>query len=208
MLNLINSVYGWQWRGWLALLALAASLALMFVFFPRASARTGSKQNKVVDLQRAYTPEMFAGVLKGWSVPKTDEDRREENRETLKNAVGIMKRENIIKLDLVFPLLYALSFAFSYAVLSGRRQPTALDFVLFLTPFVAGLFDYAENFIHLRLLRGVETVADVERVEAAGGFSPTPVFAASSFAHAKYVLLGVSLLALVVALAQLIRARF
>lgn len=197
MLDLIRTLYGWQWRGWAALLFVAVTLFFMFVLFPRASARTGSKKNRVTDLQKAYTPEMFAGVLKSWSEPGTEEEKREENREALRNAVGVMKRENIITLDFLFPLVYALAFAFSYAALSGRRQPTALDFVLFLTPLVAGLFDYVENLIHLRLLRGIETSADVVRAAEAGAFSPSLVFLASAFAWAKYLMLGVSLAAVV-----------
>ena len=195
-MNFVQSFYGWQWRGWAALVAVAAAFVFMLVLFPRASAKTGSDKNNVVDLQKAYTPEMFAGVLRGWSTAGGKDD-----------AVGIMKRENIIKLDLIFPIVYALAFALSYAALSGRRQPTALDFVLFVTPFVAGLFDLIENSIHLCLLRGVNTADDVEAAVKAGAFRPSLVFAASAFAHAKYLLLLVSLVALAWVVIQRLRAR-
>ena len=196
-MNFVQSFYGWEWRGWAALVAMAVASLFMLVLFSRASAKTGSDKNNVIHLQRAYTPEMFAGVLRSWS---TAAGAKPE-------AVGIMKRENIIKLDLIFPVVYALALALSYAALSGRRQPTALDFVLFLTPFVAGLFDLVENSIHLYLLRGVNTAADVEAAVKAGTFRPSPVFAASAFAHAKYVLLLVSGAALVWGVIQCLRAR-
>ena len=207
-MNFVQSFYGWQWRGWAALVAIAVAFVFMLVLFPRASAKTGSKKNNVVALQKAYTLEMFTGVLRGWSTPKTKEDEREENRETLRSAVGIMKRENILKLDFIFPVAYALALALPYAWLSGRRQPTALDFVLFLTPLVAGLFDIIENSIHLYLLRGVNNAADVEAAIEAGAFRPSLIFAASAFAHAKYVLMLVSFAALAWVAFQWLKARF
>jgi hypothetical protein len=206
--NFIQSFYGWQWRGWAALVAVAVACVFMFVLFPRASAKTGSSKNRVVALQKAYTVEMFTSALRDWSTPKTEEEKREENKEALRNAVGTMKRENIEKLDFIFPVAYALAFALSYAWLSGRRQPTALDFALFLTPFVAALFDFIEDGIHLRLLSGVNTADDVEAAARAGAFNPSLVFAASAFAHAKYVLLTVSLAALGWGVVQWLRARF
>ena len=196
-MNFVQSLYGWQWRGWAALIAIVVAFVFMLVLFPRASAKTGSDVNNVVDLQKAYTLEMFAGVLRGWSTAAGAKE----------DAVGIMKRENIIKLDLIFPVVYALALALSYATLSGRRQPTALDFVLFVTPFVAGLFDLIENSIHLYLLSGVNTAADVEAAVKAGAFRPSLVFAASAFAHAKYVLLLVSLAAVVWGVIQWLKAR-
>ena len=206
-MNFVQSFYGWQGRGWAALVAVAVTLVFMFVLFPWASAKTGSRQNRVVDLQKAYTVEMFTGVLRGWSTPKTKEEDTQENRETLRNAVGIMKRKNIRNFDLAFPVVYALALALSYASLSGRREPTALDFVLFLTPFVAGLFDLVENGIHLYLLSGVNTADDVEAAVKAGKFSPSLVFAASAFAHAKYLLLAVSLVSVVIGFASCLLRR-
>jgi hypothetical protein len=194
-MSFVQTLFGWQYRGWAAVAAVALTLFFVFVLFPRATAKTGSTRNSVVDLQKAYTPEMFVEVLRGWSRSKAE-------------AVGVMKRENIVKLDLIFPVLYALAFALSYAALSGRPQPTPLDFVLFVAPLVAGLFDYIENGLHLYLLRGVDNAEQVEQAARAGAFSPSLVFAASVFAHAKYVLLGVGLVALAGALVQLIRARF
>lgn len=201
----IQDFYGCQWRGWVALVASVAALVFMFVLFPRASAKTGSKKNDVRALQMAYTPEMFVGVLRGWGTPKTEEEARGENRETLRNAVGTMKRKNIRNLDIAFPFVYALALGFAYAWLSGRRQPTALDFVLFLTPFVAGLFDLIENAIHLYLLSGVNTADDVDAAVNAKKFKPSLVFAASAFAHAKYLLLLVSAAAVLWAACQWLR---
>lgn len=182
-MEFVKALYSWPLRGWAALFTLAVGLLFAFVLFPSAIRKTGSEKNRVVALQRAYTAAQFRDVLRGWSAAKDD-------------AVGIMKRENIIKLDLIFPFVYALLFAFAYAWARGNREPGGLDLVLFLAPLVAGLFDLIENALHLYLLRGVNVADDVEKT----AFSPALVFAASAFAHAKYALLLVSLIAIVVAL--------
>jgi hypothetical protein len=186
LLDAFRSVYGLPWRGVAALVLIAATAVFALRLFPAAARRTGSPDNKVTDLQLAYTADMFGGVLRAWS-------------KTNPNAVGIMKSENIKRLDFIFPLLYGLALALAYAALTGRRQPTALDCVLFLTPLVAALFDYIENSVHLYLLSGIETSADVEKAIGERRFADSVVFIASVFAHAKYVLLVVSALGLVIA---------
>ena len=185
-MNLLQSLYGLPWRGALALLMIAGTLVFALVLFPAASRKSGSSSNKIVDLQRAYTAQMFANVLRAWSATNRD-------------AVGIMKYENIQKLDFIFPWLYALALAFGYAVLSGRREPTSLDFVLFVTPLVAALFDCIENGLHLRLLANINTHTDVEAAIRDGRFDHSLVFTASAFAYAKYLLLSVSAVGILIA---------
>jgi hypothetical protein len=192
LLDAFRSVYAMPWRGVVALVLTIVTAVFALWLFPAASRATGSPKNKVTDLQRAYTAEMFGSALRKWS--KADE-----------NAVGIMKSRNIRRLDFIFPALYGLALAFAYAAISGRRAPTALDFVLFVTPLVAALFDYVENTTHLRLLRGIETGADVERAISEGRFSDSVVFLGSAFAHAKYVLLAVSVVGLLIAVVGRVR---
>lgn len=184
MIDLLQSLYGWQHRGWVAYFSVLLALLFATVLFPRAIAKTGSCENKVVDLQTAYTVKRFTEVLLGWSKNSGKQD-----------AVGVMKRENIIKLDFIFPVVYALALAFAYACARGNRNPGALDLVLFICPIIAGLFDLVENSLHLHLLSGVNTETKVK----AASFSPQLVFTASAFAHAKYALLAVSGLAIIVA---------
>lgn len=185
MIDLIQALYAWQHRGWVAYFSVLLALLFAAVLFPRATAKTGSRENNVVDLQKAHTVERFTEVLLGWS-------KKSGNP----NAVGVMKRENIVKLDLMFPIIYALALAFSYACARGNRDPGALDLIIFLCPIVAGLFDIVENSLHLQLLSGVNNEADVK----AASFSPSLVRTASVFAHAKFALLAASGLAIIVAI--------
>jgi hypothetical protein len=180
------SAYGLSYRAQLAVFSSVVAFVFMFVLFPRAAAQSGSTANQTVDLQRAYTPEMFAAVLRRWSATNAD-------------AVGIVKRSNIIQLDLVFPLVYGIALAFAYASVRARAQPTPLDAVWFLCPLVASVFDYLENSVHLLLLHGVNSAADVEHATRSGAFAPHLVFAASMFAHMKFLLLAASCLAVIAA---------
>jgi hypothetical protein len=180
-MSFFHSLYSWHWRGWAAVAAFGLALFFARVLFPAASARAGG--SKVVELQRAHTPESFRKVLEKWSASRAD-------------AIGIMKRENIVKLDFIFPVLYGLCFAFAYAAFRGNSNPGSLDILVFSLPFVAGLFDWIENSLHLLLLRGITTASHLEGVE----FPSSLVFTASFFAHAKFALLGISLLSLVPAL--------
>jgi hypothetical protein len=142
---------------------------------------SGSTENRATDLQKAFTTEQFESVLTTWS--KTND-----------NAVGIVKRENIIKLDLIFPAVYSLALALSFAALAGRPRTRWLT-VFFVAPFVAAALDWAENLTHLRLLSGIDTSAQVAAAVRDHVFDPTLVYLAASFARVKSVLLLVSLLA-------------
>jgi hypothetical protein len=193
-MHLLWALYGWSWRGRAALVTTCVCLLFIVVLFPASARKSGSSANKIVDLQRAWSPDMFERVLTAWSRTNVD-------------AVRIIKRDNIVKLDLVFPAMYAMALAFSYAALSGRRDPSALDAVFFLVPVCAAAFDYAEDISHLVLLRGVNTEADVNAAVARHAFDPQLIFAASLFAHAKYLLVGVSLASLVLVAAQQIWSR-
>lgn len=183
-MQLVESLYAWPARAAAAILAIIVCQVFMLVLFPSATLKTGSDKNKVTDLQQAHTVKRFREVLLGWCDAGGNP-----------NAVAVMKRENIIKLDIAFPFAYALALAFAYAAARGNAAPGRLDLALFLAPLVAGLFDLVENGLHLYLLNGVNTRAQAE----AADFSPALVFAASAFARAKYLLLLVSLVSIVIA---------
>jgi hypothetical protein len=184
---LVARLFGSSYRGIVAIAGLALVALYMSVLFPAASIKSGSPDNKVVDLQRSYDVDTFVNVLRRWS---------EKNE----GAVGIMKKENIWKLDSSFPLLYGLTFAFLFAWLTGRPRPTRLDAVLFVTPLAAALFDYMENTLELYALRGIETLANVNTAAETNAFPAAAILGQSVCAHIKYVLLLVSLVALVIAL--------
>jgi hypothetical protein len=189
-----RALYAWQYRSIAA--ALAVGLVLVFALwaFPAAAARSGSVRNKVLDLQRAYTVPRFTAVLKAWSDSNPD-------------AIGIIKRESIVKLDLIFPALYAFALAFAYAALSGRREARHIDVALVILPFAAAALDYVENGLHLLLLSGVNTKRDLEAAVDADAFTPSLVLLASLAAHTKYLLLLLSLAGIVAALVRRVIGR-
>ena len=174
-------------RGKAAVMLIVAAVFFMTVLFPAAARHSGSPENRVIDLQTAFTKARFETVLWSWSARQD-------------NAVEIVRRDNIAKLDLFFPAIYGLALAFSYAALLGSRSPTRRDWLFVLAPIAAAAFDYAENLTHLTLLDGIDTRADVEQAIASGRFNPGLIFLASAFATAKYLLLLVSLAGIIVAL--------
>ena len=176
-MEFIENIYAWPARAAVAILAIMLVLLFALQLFPAASRKTGSETNKVVDLQKAFNADRFKEVLLSWSASGGNQ-----------NAVEIMKWENIIKLDLIFPVLYALALAFAYSAVRGNSSPNKLDLVLFALPFIAGVFDLIENGLHLYLLSGINTRFDVESAH----FSPALVCTAATFAAAKYFLLCVS----------------
>jgi hypothetical protein len=175
----------WKPRVRAALLLAVVSLAFMVFLFPRAARMSGSAENRSTDLQKAFTTGQFESALTTWS-------------KTSDRAVGLVKSENIIKLDFIFPVLYSLALALSFAALAGGRRRGRWSTVFLVAPFVAAALDYAENLTHLYLLSGIDTSAQVDAAVSGHVFDPTLVFLAASFARVKSVLLLICLLAVVV----------
>jgi hypothetical protein len=184
-MNLVESLYGSPCRGVVALITGLVFVYFSGVLFPSVTKRYQTEGERFLALQRSYKVKDFRETLKGWSAG--------EGRE---RGVEIFRRENLVNLDLVYPLLYACFFAFAYAWARGNARPGGWDYLFFLIPFVAALLDYFENGLHLHLLRGVSTHADVLKAD----FPAPLVLAASVFAHAKMFLFAVSSLAWPVAL--------
>ena len=152
-------------------------LIFSFVLFPTMNLMYRDvNAPTVVDLQLAFTPDRFRETLRQWS-------------EAYGNAIETFKLELIV-LDYVFPLVYATMLGFGFAWARDSRSPTRWETVFFAMPFAAGLFDWLENSLHLRLLANMHRAADVEVAE----FAPALVLGASAFAVAKIVLLVLSAL--------------
>ena len=179
--------FGFAGRGVIAIVGGTLVVFYMAVLFPAASLKSGSPQNRVVDLQRAHEVESFARVLEAWCA-------------TNDHAVAIMKRENIWRLDSSFPAIYGLTFAFLYSWLTRRRQPTRLDRLFFGLPLAAAVFDYIENVLELYALKDIDTLADVQTALASHTFNEQAILWQSVSAYVKYALLAASLAAIVVTL--------
>ena len=186
MKTLVDKLFGLPFRGWLALAALAFIL-LFGILFRQVTARYETQHETFIPrLQRAWSGATFKGILQEWSAVNPQ-------------AAEIYKRDNLIKLDLLFPLVYSCYFAFAYAWARGVKAPeSGWDYFFFLAPFCAALFDYCENVSHLYLLRGVNTR---EQVDAAS-FPDVCVHASALFSYIKFALFGVGSVAYIVALVR------
>jgi hypothetical protein len=183
MKALIDKLFGLRFRGWLALAALALFLLFWLVLFKSVAAKYETPGEGVVRLQRAWDGAEFKSVLQGWSANNP-------------RAPEIYKRENLINLDLFFPLVYSCYFAFAYAWARGVKSPAGRwDYFCFLAPFCAAVFDYGENGMHLYLLRGIDMAGQLKDAT----FPDSLVRVSALFSLVKFVLFGIGSLAYVVA---------
>jgi hypothetical protein len=183
MTALVDKLFGLPYRGWVALVGLALFL-LFFFLFGRVTAAYQTRSALIPPLQRAWSGATFKSVLQEWGANNP-------------RAPEIYKRDNLIKLDLLYPIIYSCFFAFAYAWARGVKAPAnGWDYFFFLAPFCAALFDYGENSMHLYLLRGIDTA---EQLRGAT-FPDALVRVSASFSLVKFVLFGVGMLAYVVAL--------
>jgi hypothetical protein len=191
MTALVDRLFGLRFRGRLALGGLALFLLFWLVLFPRVAAEYETPGEGMVRLQRAWDGAEFKSVLQDWSANNP-------------RAPEIYKRDNLIKLDLLFPLVYSCYFAFAYAWARGVKTPAGRwDYFLFLAPFCAALFDYFENGMHLYLLRGIDTG---EQLRAAV-FPDALVRLSALFTCVKFLFFGVGSVAYLVALFKRILSR-
>ena len=183
MTDLVDKLFGCSYRGWLALGTALLFLFFTFVLLKQVTKRYQTSDEKWFQLQRAWSSTTFKDTLQGWSGVNP-------------RAAEIYKWDNLIKLDLLYPLIYSIFFAFAYAWARGVERPVSgWDYFFFLAPFCAALFDYCENGLHLYLLRGIDTH---EQVEAAT-FPDALVHISTILSYAKMLLFGIGSVAYVFA---------
>ena len=171
MKTLVDKLFGLPFRGWLALIAFALFLLFFLVLFKRVTAKYQTPDEPMVPrLQRAWSGARFKQILQEWSAVND-------------HAAEIYKRDNLIKLDLLFPLVYSCFFAFAYAWARGVKTPAnGWDYFFFLGPFCAALFDYLEDASHLYLLSGINTGAQVNSAV----FPDSVVHVSTVFSYIKF----------------------
>ena len=148
MKRLINVFYRYRYHGWVPLSALVGFLIFVVVLFPRVTAKYQTANETPFRLQLAWTADNFKNVLTDWSTKNPQ-------------AAAIYKNENL-KLDLIFPLVYSFLIASAYA---WGRGTSALDsrFDYRFPPLVVlmALADYSENALHLYLLWGLDNAEQI-----------------------------------------------
>ncbi len=186
MTNIVNRFYGLPYRSWLVVVALLLFLLFFFVLFNRVTRTYQSAGEKPFRLQLAWSGNNFRETLEDWG----------KNNQ---RAPEVYKWDNLVKLDFFFPLIYSTLFAFAYACSRATPVPVgAWDYVFFLAPFVAALFDYCENSFHLYLLRGIDTSEQIARAS----FPDALVHISTICSYIKLTLFGVGLVAWAVALVK------
>lgn len=138
---------------------------------------TRGTSTTILDLQFAGTADRFAEVLATWvSV---------NGIEAIANAA-----KTIARLDYTFPVLYGVFFASALAWFWASDDSPTWGRWLVLIPLIAGLFDMAENSLHLVVLADLPPVDPVAINDGAVAW-------ATRFATVKYSLLVVALLLIV-----------
>ncbi len=165
---MINAAYHRLARVWIV--ALAGNLVIiLFIAFALLSSEIPDNAPSVDRLQLAFSKDRFQDVITQWGPDAVSQYR------------------DSLWLDFVFPLVYAVFLASAVAVLTIHQPgaPLPLHRFWFVAPCAAVPFDYAENILHLIILR------DTDHLSA-------PLILLASLAAAiKWTLLALVLLAVV-----------
>jgi hypothetical protein len=176
---LLHSLLRWASR-WQVLAVCAALTVAFLLFFWSTEAQAPADTPGVIDLELAFSPARFDDIVESW----------------IRAGVLEVQRRNLW-IDLLFPFVYSFLLSGLLAALaapSDARPGTYLSILLTL-PFVAGLLDWLENGLLLFIL---------------GQGSARPPFlilVSSTVAAAKWVLLAVTAMAILVALARRVLQR-
>lgn len=77
-------------------------------------------------------------------------------------------RMHLLGLDVVFPVIYVVLLMSAIARLTKEldKRPSNWVLMLFLLPVVGGIFDLAENYMHISMLQGAKSVEDLYNIPA------------------------------------------
>ena len=178
---LLNSLNNWL----LVIISLLVVFLYAFKLFPETSKQYRKKGDpQIFALQLAFTKSRFVNVLKTW------------HQSMGFNAIP-MFRQSLKQLDFLFPIAYALFFTSAFATMGNfqGQNPNPPVALILWAPLLAAASDWAENLIHMRILKGVNSWEKITAVK------PIPIFLASLMALCKWILVLISCLGLVMLLA-------
>ncbi len=144
------------------------TVAFMAVF---SSADRAAPQGTpgIIQLELAFSEDRFSGIVGQWS-----------------QAGTLQVQQRNLWIDFLFPFAYApfLSSLLAWVARRSCGEPSTRLIALLSLPFIAGLLDWIENAFLLLLLRDVTS------------FAAPLVFLASAVSLAKWMLILVSVLAI------------
>jgi hypothetical protein len=167
MADILDRVYHHLARTWIA--AITGNLVIVFfILFATLGTPPPDDAPNVMNLQLAFSEDTFRDILHQWG------------------PEAVQTYQDNMWLDYLFPPIYAIFLASAAAVLTRRSDapPTRAQRALLIAPFVAALFDYLENTLHLLILRDDALEAGL-------------ILLASVAAAIKWALLAVALLAVI-----------
>ncbi len=178
----LQSVYVTMSNWLVVLISFLMLILYAAVLFPEANRQyRGKTDPQLPALQLAFSKERFTRVLGAWHKSRGPA------------AIPAFRR-SIIQLDFLFPIIYAMFLSGAIAILTYEPglEPGQGALLLFLLPFLAAIFDWIENLLHLRILKGVDSWGEIAAVR------PSPIFMASVATSLKWALVLASSLAIVV----------
>lgn len=75
-------------------------------------------------------------------------------------------RMHLLRLDFVFPVVYVIFLLSAIASLTNEpgKDPSKSVLILFQLPVLGGIFDWAENLMHITGLQGVKSIEDLNNL--------------------------------------------
>jgi hypothetical protein len=175
----LSSPLRWASR-WQVLAVCAVLTAAFLLFFWATEAQAPAGTPSMIDLQLAFSEAKLDDIMESWA----------------KSGMLEVQRRSLW-IDLLFPFVYSFLLSgllAALAVPSDARPGTYLAILLTL-PFVAGLLDWLENGLLLFILG------------QGSARSPFLILVSSTVAAAKWVLLAVTAMAILVVLARRVLQR-
>ncbi|UCG12915.1 MAG: hypothetical protein JSU72_21035, partial [Deltaproteobacteria bacterium] len=103
-------------------------------------------------IQREYQKDEFIAIVEQWG----------KHTGSVQSAVQHYQA-HLLKLDIAFPVVYVIFLLSAIACLTNAPQkgPSRWTLALFLLPVAGGIFDLAENYMHITMLQGARTAEDL-----------------------------------------------
>ena len=189
-MDCIKNLYGFRHRGRFALIGLLLFLLFSICFLFVDPLFRASTDPTLVDLQLAFSSLRFHDIIVSWN-------------KSVNGGIEIYKLSTML-LDYLYPLIYSAMLAFAYASVRKNAQPARLDKVMFTLPFIAAIFDYIENTIHLLLLKDVHNLAQAIAVQ----YPPTAVAISAAASVLKFLFFYAAIFTFLGAVIYRIKKRF
>ena len=185
----VMNLYGFRHRVRFALIGLFLFLLFSVAFLLIDPMFRAATDPTLVDLQLAFSALRFHEIVVSWN-------------KSVNGGIEIYKLSTML-LDYLYPAIYSTMLAFAYAAVR-KNEPTRFDKVMFTLPFIAAIFDYIENTIHLLLLKDVHNLAQAIAVQ----YPPSAVAISATASVLKFLFFYAAIFTFLGAVLYRIKKRF